>query len=95
MVELLMTVQTAFHDLRDYLANFSIDQVDNLIDTKLLVELEDRLTHIFEMRDNLPRDIIDQLVELYVTCGALLEGFSSPMKLNNEMKRMLRLIQSY
>ena len=92
---MLMTVQTAFHDLRDYLVNFSIDQSENLIDDKLLVELEGRLNHIFEMRDNLPRDVIDQLVELYITCGALLEGFSSPIKLNNEMKRMLRLIQSY
>jgi len=88
-------MQSAFVDFRDFLSQFTWGDGESKVDSEFLRMLEEKMVTLFDERDNLPKEVIKQLVELYVTCGALSEGFSSPVKLGNELQRMLRLIQTY
>jgi len=83
-----------FNELKELLKKFTSGSNNNL-ETKNFKSLEDTIDFLFKKKNILPKNITKKLVDLYVTCGAVLEGIRPPKKLNQEMKKLLTTLQSY
>ena len=84
-----------FNELKELLKKFTSGSNDNNLEIKNFKNLENTIDFLFEKKNILPKNVTKKLVDLYVTCGAVLEGIKPPKKLNQEMKNLLATLQSY
>ncbi|MHA1916704.1 MAG: hypothetical protein ACTSUV_00100 [Candidatus Ranarchaeia archaeon] len=84
-----------FNELKELLKKFTSNSNDNILKIENFKNLENTIDFLFEKKNILPKNVTKKLVDLYVTCGAVLEGIKTPKKINQEMKNLLATLQSY
>ena len=98
VVKMVMISQSRpiyFNELKELLKKFTNDFSKDNVEENFFQNLENTIDFLFEKKNILPKNVTKKLVDLYVTCGAIIQGIKPPKRLSQDMKNLLTILQAY